>query len=84
MYPTGEGGGGGGGGAEDFRGGSQIFRAKKGGKLKLFTYLLGGCLFFAIFCLAFVTVLKVKKEMISKDCKQQGYLYYSERLWYLF
>ena len=28
MYPTG---GGGGGGAEDFRGGSQIFRAKKGG-----------------------------------------------------
>ena len=29
MYPTG--GGGGGGGAEDFRGGSQIFRAKKGG-----------------------------------------------------
>ena len=32
MYPTGGGGGGGGGGgAEDFRGGSQIFRAKKGG-----------------------------------------------------
>ena len=31
MYPT----GGGGGGAEDFRGGSQIFRAKKGGDMKI-------------------------------------------------
>ena len=50
MYPTG--------GAEDFRGGSQIFRAKKGGYENCLNISWGDAYFFVRFCLAFVIVLK--------------------------
>ena len=59
MYPTG---GGGGGGAEDFRGGSQIFRAKKGGYENCLNISWGDAYFFVRFCLAFVIVLKSEKR----------------------
>ena len=53
MYPTR--------GAEDFRGGSQIFRAKKGGYENCLN-ISWGCLFFVRFSLAFVIVLKSEKR----------------------
>ena len=58
MYPT----GGGGGGAEDFRGGFQIFRAKKGGYENCLNISWGDAYFFVRFCLAFVIVLKSEKR----------------------
>ena len=50
------------GGAEDFRGGSQIFRAKKGGYENCLNISWGDAYFFVIFCLAFVIVLKSGKR----------------------
>ena len=54
MYPTG--------GAEDFRGGSQIFRAKKGGYENCLNISWADAYFFVRFCLAFVIVLKSGKR----------------------
>ena len=54
MYPTG--------GAEDFRWGSQIFRAKKEGYENCLNISWGDAYFFVRFCLAFVIVLKSEKR----------------------
>ena len=64
MYPTGWGGGGGGGGG----GALKFLEQKKGGYENCLNISWGDAYFFVRFCLVFV-------EMISKDCKQQGYFY---------
>ena len=57
MYLTG-----GGGGQRILGAVLKFLEQKKGGIWKLFNYLLGGCLFFVRFCLAFVIVLKSEKR----------------------
>ena len=70
--------GGGGGGAEDFRGVLKFLEQEKGGYencLNISRGMLIFCKILSSFCNSFK---KWKKKMISKDCKRQGYLYYSE------